>query len=91
MNKSDCKKYLKRAYKQIIAHNKSITSENIENEMKKVMEEQVLEYIAYSKIAVHNMQKSANEIITLKDLEGEIDVLPRIYTKIAAIKKAENL
>ncbi len=91
MNKSECKKYLKKAYKQAIALNKSITPKNIEDEMKRAIKDQALEYIAYSKIAVRNMQESGNTTITLKDLMGEIDVLPRIYTKIEAIKKAVNL
>lgn len=85
MNKNDCKKYLKKAYKQIIAQNKTITPQNIEDEMKKVINEQGLEYIAYSKIAVDNMLTSANSVITLNDLMSEIDVLPTIYTKRAAI------
>jgi len=91
MNKNECKKYLKKAYKQVIAHNKSITPKNIEDEMKKVIDEQGIEYIAYAKIAVDNMKTSANEVITIKDLINEIDVLPRIYTTLSAIKKAENL
>lgn len=91
MNKNECKKYLKKAYKQVIAHNKSITPKNIEDEMKKVIDEQGVEYIAYAKIAVDNMKTSANEVITLRDLLNEIEVLPRIYTTLSAIKKAENL
>ena len=91
MNKNECKKYLKKAYKQVIAHNKSITPKNIEDEMKKVIDEQGVEYIAYAKIAVDNMKTSANEVITIKDLINEIDVIPRIYTTLSAIKKAENL
>lgn len=91
MNKTECKKYLRKAYNQAVAHNKSITPKNIEDEMKRAIDEQGLEYIAYSKIAVDNMKTSANEVITIKDLINEIDVLPRIYTKLSAIKKAENL
>ena len=68
MNKNECKKYLKKAYKQVIAHNKSITPKNIEDEMKKVIDEQGVEYIAYAKIAVDNMKTSDNYVITIKDL-----------------------
>lgn len=91
MNKSNCKKYLRNAYRQIIANNKEITPENIENEMIKVINKEAKEYIAYAKIAVDNMKNSANSIITLNDLLGEIDFLPKIYTKYAAIEKAEKL
>ena len=79
MNKQDCKKYLRRAYKNIINTNKSLTPENIEFEMKKEIKKQGLEYIAYSKIAVSNMLSSANSTITLNDLLEEIDVLVKIY------------
>ena len=49
------------------------------------------EYIAYAKIAVDNMKNSANSIITLNDLLGEIDILPRIYTEYATIERADKL
>lgn len=91
LNKTECKKYLRKAYKQAIAHNKSITPKNIEDEMKEVIKQQSEEYIAFAKIAVDNMQTSANGLINIEDLMGEIDVLPRIYTKIEAIEKAKNL
>lgn len=37
------------------------------------------------------MKNRANSIITLNDLLGEIDFLPKIYTEYAAIEKAEKL
>ena len=79
MNKQDCKKYIKRAYKNLINSNKEITPDNIENEMIKEIKKQGSEYIAYSKIAVSNMLSSANSTITLNDLLEEIDVLVKIY------------
>lgn len=91
MNKADCKKQLKKAYKQVIVHNKEITTKSIEEEMKKVMQDQMSEYIAYSKLAVSTLKNSANEVITLKHLLEEIDILPMIYTKIKAIEISENL
>ena len=90
-NKTECTKYLRRAYKQIIAHNKSVTTKNIEDEMKEVIKQQSEEYIAFAKIAVDNMRTSANGFISIEDLINEIDVLPRIYTKLEAIEKAKNL
>lgn len=68
-----------------IVHKKSITPKNIEDEMRKAMEEEGEEYIAYSKIAVSNMQQCANDEITLNDLISEIDILPAIYSTRAAI------
>ncbi|HJJ12594.1 MAG: hypothetical protein ACLSW4_02310 [Clostridia bacterium] len=91
MNKQECKKYLKRAYKKIKEHNKNLDIENIEFEMEMVVREQMNEYIAYSKIAVYNMIKSGNIEITLKDLLSEIDILPTIYSKEKAIEIAKKL
>lgn len=91
MNKIECKKILKKAYRQVIAHDKSITPSSIEEEIKVVINEHSLEYIAYSKLAINNMQHSANDTITLKDLLAEIDILPRIYTKRLAIEKSKNI
>ena len=79
MNKQDCKKYIKRAYKNLIDSNKEITPDNMEKEMIKEIKKQGSEYIAYSKIAVSNMLNSANSLITLNDLLEEIDVLVKIY------------
>ena len=79
MNKQDCKKYIKRAYKNLINSNKEITPDNIKKEMIKEIKKQGSEYIAYSKIAVSNMLNSANSTITLNDLLEEIEVLVKIY------------
>ncbi len=91
MNKQECKKYLKRAYKRIMEYNKSLNTTNIEYEMENVTKEQMTEYIAYSKIAIHNMQKSGNLEIKLKDLLSQIDILPKIYSKDQAINTADKL
>ena len=91
MNKVECKKYLRKAYKKVMEHNKNITPKNIEDEMKKAMEEECIEYIAFAKIAVNNMQTSANDVIKKADLVAEIDALTRIYTKYYAIEMAKNL
>lgn len=91
MNKQECKKYFKRAYKRIMEHNKSLNTTNIEYEMENVTKEQMTEYIAYSKIAIYNMQNSGNLEIKLKDLLSQIDILPKIYSKDQAINTANKL
>ena len=85
MNRQDCKKYLRRAYKNLMSANKKSTSDNIENEMIKEIKKQGSEYIAYSKIAVSNMLSSANSTITLNDLLEEIDVLVKIYPQAPSL------
>ena len=91
MNKQECKKYLRKAYKKLIERNKNLSEENIEMEMKSIINEQMNEYIAYSKIAVNNMKNSGNIEITLKDLLSQIDILPKIYSKEQAINTANKL
>ena len=91
MDKNDCKKYLKRAYRYIKENKEKLNVKNIEYYMKKVTDEQMKEYISYSKIAMNNLANSGNIEITLKDLLGEIDILPRIYTKEDAIFTANRL
>ena len=41
MNKQECKKYIKKAYKRLMEHNKTLNEENIEYEMKNVLKEQI--------------------------------------------------
>lgn len=91
MNKQECKKYFRKAYKKLIERNKNLSEENIEMEMKSIINEQMNEYIAYSKIAVNNMKNSGNIEITLKDLLSQIDILPKIYSKEQAINTANKL
>ena len=91
VNKTECKKYLARAYKRAILHNKSITTQNIETEMINVINNQAKEYIAYCKIAIYNWQNSANSSIKLKDLYDEIEILSDLYNNTSAIKRAKEL
>lgn len=91
MNKTECKKYLRRAYKSVIEWNKSITPQNIEEEIRKEMGYEINAIIAYSKIAVYNMQNSGNIEITIDDLTAQIDEITKIYPKYIAIQKAKNL
>ena len=91
MYKQECKKYLIKAYKKITEQNKNLNTKNIEFEIKNIAKEQLTEYIAYSKIAVNNMNCSGNIQITLKDLLYQIDILPRIYSKENAIDIANKL
>lgn len=91
MDKNDCKKYLKRAYRKITENKEKLNVKNIEYYMRKVTDEQMKEYISYSKIAMNNLANSGNIEIALKDLLGEIDILPRIYTKEDAIFTANKL
>ena len=91
MNKNDCKKYLKRAFKKIKENKEKLNVKSIEYYMKKVTDDQMKEYISYSKIAMNNLTNSGNIEITLKDLLEEIDILPRVYTKDEAISTANKL
>lgn len=91
MNKQECKKYFRKVYKKIIEHNKELNTTNIEFEMRNIIKEEMVAYIAYSKIAVNNIKRSGNVEIKLKDVLSEIDILPKLYSKGSAIYLASKL
>lgn len=78
MNKNECKKYLKRAYKRLRVQGNNITPENIEVEMSKVINKEAEKYIYFAKRAVDTLNNSATEI-NEKELDAEIDVIVKIY------------
>lgn len=90
MNKNECKKYLKKAYSNMKKQNKSITLYNLENDMKNEFNKDFELYIAYSKMALYTLLKSATDI-TENELSKEIDVMIRIYNKNSIINKSKNL
>lgn len=90
MNKIECKKYIRRAYERLSYQGKSMNPENLAKEMEKEINNESKIYIAYAKIAMHNLNNSANDI-TAKDLIEQIDVIHKLYSKIDVIIKAENL
>lgn len=90
MNKQECKKYLKRAYYRLIKQSKSMTPENIAIAMKNEIDYENEIYIAYAKLAMHNLNNSAT-VITAKQLVSQIDVIPRIYKQQDIVKKLKNI
>lgn len=90
MNKNECKKYINRACCRLLSQNKSMTSENLEIEMKKVINDEADVYIAYGKLAIHNLNKSATEI-TIRELLKQIDVIPKIYNPKDIIIKSKKI
>lgn len=90
MNKIECKKYIRRAFKKIERQNKSITPQSLELAMLKEINEEKDLYIAYGKIAINNLKHSAN-IITADELSKQVDVIERIYTEIDILTKAKKL
>ena len=79
MNKTECKKYLRKAFNNIKKQNKSITIENLEREMNKIIEIDSNIYIDYSKIALKNLLAAPNEI-TAQSLTEQIDIIQKIYS-----------
>lgn len=90
MNRNECKKYVKRAYQRLSMQSKVMTPENIAIEMQREIKSEGEIYIAYAKIAMNNLNKSATEI-TAKQLTNEIDIIPKIYTQKEILVKAEKL
>lgn len=90
MNKSECKKYIKRAYSRMAFQSKEMTPENIAIEMEREIKNESKYFIAYAKLAMHNLNNSASEI-TAKQLEAQIDVIPKVYNEVEVIIKAKEL
>lgn len=90
MNKTECKKYLRKAFNNIKKQNKSITIENLEIEMRKQINKDAETYVDCSKIALNNLLNSANDINT-KDLIEQIDVVTQIYDERQLIIQASKL
>lgn len=91
MNKNECKKYIKRAFKEIINIGKSITTENIEIEIMNSINKDADIYVACAKIALYNLQNSATEI-TVEQLIKQIDIIPTIYkTENGILQKAKQI
>lgn len=89
MNKTECKKYLRKAFNNIKKQNKSITIENLEREMNKIIEIDSNIYIDYSKIALKNLLVAPNEI-TVQSLTEQIDIIQKIYTERQIILEANK-
>lgn len=85
-----CKKIINKAAKEVEKNNKKITYNTIENEMKKIMEEELKLYIAYAKLAINTLRSSATPL-TAKTLIEEIDVMPKIYPEKEALFNAKLL
>ena len=90
MNRYECKKYLRRAYKRLVIQSKPMNPENIAVEMQKEIEKESKKYIAYAKLAIHNLNKSATKIDT-KQLTSQIDVIDKIYNFTDMLSKIEKM
>lgn len=90
MNKTELKKYIKRAYARMKYQSKTMTPENIAIEMDREIKNESKIYIAYAKLAMHNLNKSASKV-TAKQLADQIDVIPNVYSQIDVMLKAKKL
>ena len=88
MNKSECKKYIKRVFTKI--QTEDITLEDFVRQMEKEITEETSLYIDIAKIGINNLNNSANEI-TVKDLVAQVDVILKIYTNREIILKGSKL
>ena len=90
MNNNECKRYIKKSLSNLIKSKKVINPENIGLEMDKEINDDKELYIAYAKVAVHNLCNSANNI-TINDVLEEVDIIPRLYSYVQVIHKANTL
>lgn len=90
MNKTELKKYIKRAYARMKYQSKAMTPENIAIEMDREIKNESKIYIAYAKVAIHDLNKSASDI-TAKQLVSEINCLAKIYNQQDVMRKSQTL
>lgn len=90
MNRTECKKYLNRAYKNLTYRGIEINIENVETEIKNEMNREYKFIIPYCKVAINTLKNSATKI-TGKQLMNEIDVIARLYKLEQVIDVAKKL
>ena len=90
MNKNECKKYMKRAYARLLFYSKTMNPKNLAIEMEREIKNESKVYIAYAKLAMHNLNKSASDI-TAKQLVSEINYISKVYNQLDVMTKSQNL
>ena len=82
--------YIETAILQLKNKGIKITSKTLENELDKILRKDKKIVKAYVKVALDNINHSANEI-TIKEMEAQIQVLRNLYTTDKIIERAKNL
>ena len=90
MNKQECKKYIKRAFKELEKQKNNITLEDFKLEIMKQISKDNDLYVSSAMLAFHTILNSANEI-NAKQVTEEIDVIPEIYNESEIVIIAKNL
>lgn len=90
MNKRECKKYIRKAFSNLKAQSKEISTSSLSLEMEKVIDQEKQVYIAYAKIGLYLIENSANEV-TSNEVIKEIDIIPQIYSLDDLLKNAKTI
>lgn len=90
MNKTECKKYVRKAFNKMKANNMELTPKNMEKCMREVINNETRLYVAYGKMAMHILNNSATTI-SAKQLVSEIDVIPKLYDEVNLINNTEGM
>ena len=82
--------YIEEVILKLKAENKKITIEELENSLDKLLDKNKEIIIAYAKVALDNINHSANEV-TAREMEAQIQILKDLYTTEKLIERAKKL
>lgn len=82
--------YVEEVILKLKTEKKEITMEELENSLDKLLDKNKEIIIAYAKVALDNINHSANEI-TVREMEAQIQILKDLYTTEKLIERAKKI
>lgn len=82
--------YVEEVILKLKTKNKKITIEELESNLDKLLDKNKEIIIAYAKVALDNINHSANEV-TAREMEAQIQILKDLYTTEKLIERAKKL
>lgn len=82
--------YIEEVILKLKAENQKITIEELEKNLDKLLDKNKEIIIAYAKVALDNINHSANEV-TAREMEAQIQILKDLYTTEKLIERAKKL
>lgn len=82
--------YIEEVILKLKTEKKKITIEELENNLNKLLDKNKEIIIAYAKVALDNINHSANEV-TAREMEAQIQILKDLYTTEKLIERAKKL
>ena len=82
--------YIEEVILKLKAENQKITIEELEKNLDKLLDKNKEIIIDYAKVALDNINHSANEV-TAREMEAQIQILKDLYTTEKLIERAKKL